>query len=193
VLAHVVGAGDVAADGGVQLGQGQPRRRGGLAAHEVAGQLGQQLGVQRAEQPLHLAPALGAPDGRVDKLDAQIGGHLAEVGAGEVAVVVDVQHVGDAADRPGRGGLTPDRLAQRQRCVQRGRGAEEHRVPGDRAGVVVDHRGQPRPRGRPIGVEDQDVELGVVGLPEGVGPAGTVPPDQLEPVPERRLSLLGEG
>jgi hypothetical protein len=59
--------------------------------------------------------------------------------------------------------------------------------------VVVDDCGQPRPRGRAVGFEDQDVELGVVGLPEGVGLAGAVPPGQLEPVPERRLSLLGEG
>ena len=88
VLAQMVGAGDVAADGCVQLGQRQPRRGGGLAAYQVAGQLGQQLGVQRAEQPLHFAPALGPPDGRVDQLDAQVGGDLAEVGAGEVAAVV---------------------------------------------------------------------------------------------------------
>jgi hypothetical protein len=90
----MVGAGDVAADGCVQLGQRQPRRGGGLAAYQAAGQLGQQLGVQRAEQPLHFAPALGPPDGRVDQLDAQVGGDLAEVGAGEVAAVVYVSMSG---------------------------------------------------------------------------------------------------
>jgi hypothetical protein len=43
-------------------------------------------------------------------LDAQRGCHLLEVGAGEIAAVVDIELVRDAAYRPSRIVLTPNRL-----------------------------------------------------------------------------------
>ena len=81
---------------------------------------------------------------------------------------------------PGRVGLAPDRLPQRQGGLQRRRGAEVDRVPGDGPGMVVFDHGQPRP-GRVTGRgHHPQVELGVIGLPDLVG-AGRLPAvDQLE-------------
>jgi hypothetical protein len=81
---------------------------------------------------------------------------------------------------PGRVGLAPDRLPQRQGGLQRRRGAEVDRVPGDGPGMVVFDHGQPRP-GRLTGRgHHPQVELGVVGLPDLVG-AGRLPAvDQFE-------------
>jgi hypothetical protein len=92
--------------------------------------------------------------------------------------------------RPSRVGLAPDRLPQRQRQVQRGRGAEEHGVASDRAGAVVEHDGQPRPRRRAGLVEDEQVEFGVVGLPDLVRPLGLAPVDQLVAVPQRHRPVV---
>ncbi len=100
VGAKVVRAGDEGADGPVQLRQRQARRRGRPAADEVPGQLRQQLGGERAEQPLDLAPALRPPDGGVDHPEAERGRNLVEMAAGEVRAVIDVEHVRDAAHWP---------------------------------------------------------------------------------------------
>ncbi len=122
----------------------------------------------------------------------QVGGDLGEVVAGEVAAVVGVEHVGDAVHRPPGIGLAPDRLAQRQRQVQRRRCAEEHRVAGDRAGAVVLHDGQPRPGRGAVGVEDEQVEFGVVGLPDHVRALGLAAVDQFVAVPQRHRAVMGE-
>ena len=108
----------------------------------------------------------------------------------EIAAVIDVEHVRDAADGPGRVGLAPDRVAQGEAGVQHAGRAEEHAVSGNGAGVVVHHRGQPG-AGRLAGlVEDEKVEEGVVRLPERVGRFGAVAVSQLEAVPERGWPVL---
>jgi len=61
----IVGRDDVGADRGVQLGERQAGWRGWLAIAEIARQLGQQLGVDGAEQPLDLAAPLRTGDARL--------------------------------------------------------------------------------------------------------------------------------
>src|SRR5699024_12595186 len=76
-------------------------------------------------------PMCGLPD--VLYVDGGVG----ELVTGEVAAVVDVEHVGQAAHRPGRVGLVPDRLAQRQGGVHRSeerRGGKGGRRWGGRGG-----------------------------------------------------------
>jgi len=100
--------------------------------------------------------------------------------AGEVRAVVGVEHVGEPAHRPRRPVLAPDRLAQRERGLQRRRRPEEHDVACDSAAVVIlDHR-QPRTRRALLVVEDEQVKLGVVGLPDLVGALGLAAVDKLE-------------
>jgi len=77
----------------------------------MARQIREQFGGDGAEQSLELATALRAGHRGVDELDVQVGGDLGEVAAGEVAAVVDVEHIGQTVDRPCRLGLGPDRLA----------------------------------------------------------------------------------
>jgi len=190
VLPLVVGTGDPLPDRGVELRQREPRRSHRLPVDQLPGQVGKQLGGEGAEEPLVLAAALRAGDRGVHELEVQIGGDLDEVVAGEVAAVVGVQDVGQAMHRPTRVGLAPDRLPQRQREVQRGRGAKEHGVAGDRAGAVVEHDGQPRPGRCPRLVEHEQVELGVVGLPDLVRPLRLAPVDQLVAVPQRHRPVV---
>ena len=154
----MVGVGNEGADGPVQLRQRQARRGCRLAAGKVSRQLGQQLGVEGAEQALDLASALRPADGGVDDPEAQAGRHLVEVLAGEIAAVIDVEHVRNAADGPGRIGFAPDRVAQGKAGVQHAGRAEEHHVSGDRARMVVDDGGQPGAGGLAALVEDEDVE-----------------------------------
>jgi len=190
VTADVVRAGDEGADGPVQLCQGQARRGRRLAAGEVPGQLGQQLGVERAEQALDLAPALRPGDSRVDDAEAEAGSDLFEVVAGEVAAVIDVEHVRDAANRPGTIGLAPDGVSQGEAGVQHAWRVEEHGVAGDGARVIVHDRGQPGAGRLAALVKDVEVEQRVVRLPDRVGCFGTEAVDQLKAVPERGRPLL---
>ena len=118
----------------------------------------------------------------MDQLHLQVGAHPGQVGAGEVAAVVDVQGGRQPAHRPSRVGFAPDGLPQGQCGLQRGRSPEEHRVPGD-PGPVVQDDGQPRPGRAPGGVQHYHVELGVVGLPDVVGVRRFSAQHQLEVIP----------
>src|SRR5215813_11147441 len=57
---------------------------------QMPGQLGQEFGVERAEQTLDLAPSLRARDGGIDKAEAQAGRDLLEMVAGEIAAVIRI-------------------------------------------------------------------------------------------------------
>ena len=153
-------------------------------------QLRQEFGVERAEQALDLAPALGPPNRGVDDAKPQASRDLIEVLAGEVAPVIDVEYVRDAADGPGRVGLAPDRMAQGKAGVQHAWGAKEHAVSCDGARMIVHDRGQPGAGRLAALVKDQEVEQRVIGLPDRVGRPGAVAVDQLEAVPERGRTVL---
>lgn len=71
-----------------------------------------------AEEPFDLSSALGTADGRVYDADVQLDGSAFKVVAGEVGAVIHVQDVGQPAHCPAGVALAPDRLAERQGCVQ---------------------------------------------------------------------------
>ena len=163
------------------------------AVGDVAGQVRQQLVVDAAEQPLDLASPSWDADARVDQLHVGVEADLLEPGAGEVAAVVAVEGVRQAGDRPGGVGLGPYGLVQGEGGLFRRRGAEEQRVAGEGPGVVVEDHGQPWSGRCASGVEDGEVEQGVVALPLVVRAVGDAPVDQLETVPVGTVSVEGEG
>ena len=158
----------------------------------MAGELGEQFGVDRTEQALDLAAPLWSGDRREDELEPEVRGNLFEMRAGEVRAVVDVEHVRDAAYDPCRIVLAPDRLAKRERSLQGGRGADKHRVAGDRPRVVVQNDCQPWTHDLAACVEHMDVEFGVVALPDRVGSFGAVAMNHLVAIAVGRRSLVGE-
>ena len=86
----------------------------------------------------------------------------------EVAPIVRVENVRNAAHDPARVLFAPDRLTQRQRCVQRGWVFEREEVPSHSAAVIVDHGGEPRLGNLAVRTDQQNVERGVVGLPDRI-------------------------
>lgn len=71
--------------------------------------------------------------------------------------------------------------------------AQEHHVTCDRTRVVVDHGREPGPDWPAAFVEHQDIEPGVIGLPERVGRARPVPVDQLVAVAKGGGTLESQG
>lgn len=112
----------------------------------------------------------------------QVGGDLLEVTAGEVRSVVGIGQLRDAADRPRRAVLTPDRLPQGERRLQRRRRIEVDGVAGRGAAEVVKDHGQPRTRGPARRIHDEKVKLRVISLPDRVAGAGLAAQRQLEAV-----------
>ncbi len=188
VRALVVG-GDERPDGRVEAGQVEHGCGTPVAGAQVTGEEREQLGGDGAEEPLDLPAALGTADSGVNDPDPQLRGGVLEVAAGVVGAVVDVEDVGDPAHRPAGIGLPPDRLPERQCGVHRRRGAGEDGVPADRAGVVVHDHGQPGAVGLPADADDEEVELGVVGLPRLVRALRPAPVHELVPIPLRRRPL----
>lgn len=89
-------------------------------------------------------------------------------------------------------GLAPYRLPQRERGVERGRRAKKHHVARNYARMIVHHGRQPRPRNLAAGIQDQDIELGMVRLPCRVRASGTMPMHHLETVSEYRSAVMSE-
>jgi hypothetical protein len=83
-------------------------------------------------------------------------------------------------------------MAQRERGLQCGWGAEEEGVAGDGAAEVIENHRQPRPRGAARLIEDEQVELRVVGLPDRVGRGGLAPQRQLEAVAVGGRTVMSE-
>src|SRR5438093_12187539 len=101
---------------------------------------------------------------------------------GEITPVVVVERLGDAAHRPVRFALAPDRLAEGEGSLNRGRCMQTQGITSHGAAVVVEHGRQPRlSRLTPL-VEYPEVERGVVGLPHLVWPARLAAVQQLKPV-----------
>lgn len=125
--------------------------------------------------------------------DAQLNGSAFKMMAGEVGAVVDVENVGNAAHRPRGIGLAPDRLPEREGRVHRGRGTGKDCVSADRARVVVDHDREPGAIRLPArGAGNEDVEFGVIGLPDLVGAVGSAAVHQLVPIAIRGGSIQRE-
>ena len=66
----------------------------GLPLDQISRQAGQKLGVDGSKEALDLPTPLRPSDGRMDQLDPQRRRDLAEVVAGEVAPVIDIENVG---------------------------------------------------------------------------------------------------
>ena len=122
----------------------------------------------------------------------EVDGGAGEVVADEVAAVVDVEHVRQAAHRPRRVGLVPDRLPQRQRSVHRRGRTEKDGVAADRAGAIVNDRRQPRPGGLAVGAHHEDVEQRVVARPHRIRVLGLPAQHQLVLVTVGPRALQGE-
>src|SRR5271166_6294507 len=83
----------------------------------------------------------------------------------EVAAVVRVEYIGDAAHDPASVLFAPNCLTQRQGRVQRRRIPEGEKVPGYSPAVVVDYDTQPWLGGLSVRADQQNIERRVVGLP----------------------------
>jgi len=105
------------------------------------------------------------------------------------ATWLDARKVDQTHDGPGRMLLSLHGLVKGQCRLERGRRAGEDGVAGDGAGVVIEYDGQPRACAGPGGVDNLNVQLGVVALPLLVRAAGGAPVDQLEPVPVRGVAF----
>ena len=146
-----------------------------------------------AEEPLDLAAALRDADPGADQPDVRVQADLFQAVAGEVAAVVAVEQVRQPGHGPGQVALAAGGLVQRQRGLLGGRVAEEDGVASDGAGVVVQHDGEPRPGGLLLGIEDLQVEQGVVGLPLLVRAGRGAPVHEFELVAVGRVPVVGEG
>ena len=138
--------------------------------------------VHGTEQPLDLAPPAGATGPGMNELDLQRDAGLLDLLRDEIATVVDVEHLGNAADWPSRIGLAPDRLVQRQRGVHGRRRVGRHHVAHHGTAVIVHHHRQPGPNLFAMRVQNEDVEHRMVGLPHFVGRDGVTSVHQLVPV-----------
>lgn len=162
-----------------------------MALGDVAGQVSEKLGVDGAEEPLDLAPALGTGDGGVDQPDVQVNSGAGEVAADEVTAVVDIEHVRQPAHRPRGVALVPDSLPQRQGGVHRGRRTQEDGVAADRAGAVIEDRRQPGADWFAVGAHHENVEQRVVTLPHRIRLFGVPAQHQFVLVPVGRRALQG--
>ena len=70
---------------------------------------------------------------------------------------------------------------------------KENHVARDHARVIVQHGRQPRPHLATACVEDQDIELGMIGLPDRIGALGAVSIHQLELVAEGGSTFMCQG
>src|SRR5271165_1723058 len=91
---------DECSERGVEFRKRQFRRGLRAALYQMAGQPGLKLGSDGSEKALDLAAPLRPADGRMDEFDPQRRRDLFEVDAREVAAMIDIEHVGNAADGP---------------------------------------------------------------------------------------------
>lgn len=96
-----------------------------------------------------------------------------------VGTVINVEDVGQSAHRPGGVRFVPDGLAESEGGTEGRWCPDEHHVAADRARVVVHHCREPRPLGFAACGHEENVELGVVGLPGLIRALCTAAVDQL--------------
>ncbi len=106
-----------------QLRQTDARRRKRPPSDQVARHVGEEHLVHGTEQPLDLAPPAGATGPGMNESDLQRDAGLLDLFRDEIATVVDVEHPGNAADRPSRIGLAPDRVGRSASAVFTAEGA----------------------------------------------------------------------
>jgi hypothetical protein len=87
---------------------------------------------------------------------------------GEIRTVVCIKNFWDAADMPVRMPFTPDTLPKREGRSHRRRRIEAQIIAGDCTTVVVDYDGQPRSSGLPIFPNQENAQLRMIHLPDGI-------------------------
>jgi hypothetical protein len=199
VRARVVLAQEVA-EPAIELRYGQFRPAPNGAGLDVAGQRAQKHLIDGLEEALDATATARLPRRGEDQTHLDIGGDLFEVARGEVAAVVGIEDLGNAEDDPVGVGFPPDRLAQHQGGACRRRAIEGNEEACDRATVVVDDDGQPRPCRLAVGPFGPEIELGVIGLPDLVRPFGFTPMNQvvglaigLLEIKSERFEVVGNG
>jgi hypothetical protein len=180
----VVGVHDVPADGSVQLRQGQ-RRRGDRFAmilrRDMAGQSGQQLGGDRAEQTFEIAPTAGFPGVLWISCTFTSAHTCARCELVKSAPWSEY----NAAGKPHTvhpGSALRHTACRNANAVCSAEGSPRNTVyPATaREMVVLDHR-QPRPGRLARLVQDHHVKFGVIGLPQVVGVGRFPPENQFDP------------
>src|SRR5271165_618931 len=58
--------------------------------------------------------------------------------------------------------------------------------------MVIEDGGQPRPLRLTVGIQNQDIELGVIGLPGRIRSFRPMPVNKLELVSVSRMTLMGQ-
>jgi hypothetical protein len=99
----------------------------------------------------------------------------------EVGAVIGVENLRYAANIPAGPALAPDRLAQRKRGLNCGGRGERNKITRDRATIVVEDDRQPRLPGL-AAVLHENVELGVIRLPDRIRRLGLGAVNQIEAV-----------
>ena len=143
------------------------------------------------QEPRTLPAALRPSDRRRDQLAMEGCRDLLARRAGAITARIDMAHIRHPADGPRGMRLTPHRLAYGQRGLPRGRCPQEEGVARHRTRIILPNKGQPGTHRCAIGVEHQDSEQGMIGLPDGIGACGTMPGAAFVPVAKRRRPVLG--
>ncbi|MET3721305.1 hypothetical protein ABIB27_003178 [Arthrobacter sp. UYEF21] len=162
------------------------------AVGDEAGQMRQEFVGDGAVEPFNLSAALRHAGEGMDEADVGVKADPFKVGAGEIGAVIAVEDIGQTHDGPARMFLALHGLVEGKCGLDCGRGTGEGGVAGDGAGVVIEYDGQPRACACAGGVDDLDVQLGVVALPLLVRAAGGAPVDQLEPVGVGGVAFEGD-
>src|SRR5947209_10031222 len=102
--------------------------------------------IDGLEDPLDFASPAWLANDREHQCHVQVSSYLLEVLRGEVAAVVGIERLGDAAHGPVRVTLAPDRLAQRERRLNARRSMQAQRIAGHRSAVIIKDDRQPRSR-----------------------------------------------
>src|SRR5258705_11657064 len=89
--------------------------------------------------------------------------------------------------------LAPNPLAQGKRGAKRRRRIEPEIIASDRAAEIVDHDGQPWLRCRPVFPKKKNIELRVIGLPDGVWLRRFASINEIEAFTVRLVAPVGEG
>jgi hypothetical protein len=165
----VIVAEDKPPEGVIKGAQRQCRCAMGLARRGIARQVGQEALVDRLKEALHPSSPTGFAGQRKDQPDFEIGADLLDMPGREITAVIGIQDRRNAADGPARFALAPDGLRQRQRCLERRRGVEREKIPSDGTAVIIHNDGEPRAVRETLGVQHQNIEQRVIGLPDGVG------------------------
>src|ERR1700738_3512705 len=136
--------------------------------------------VHRAKKSFNPTPSLGLARGREHKACLEIDCNLFYVLRGETRTIVCIKNLRNAADMPVRMPLPPDTLPKGEGRSQRRRWIEAKIIASDRAPVGVDYYLQPRSSGLPVFPNQENAQLRMIRLPDGVRSSCLTPVNQIK-------------